>query len=79
MNGSSIGTDPTTATVPTMTAPLIIGNAEGGFYFNGLEDEVSIYNRALTGAEIFSIAGAGMSGKCKPPTTHRFYRVDESP
>ena len=39
-------------------------------YFNGLIDEVSIYNRALTDSEILSIALAGSGGKCfsTPPT-----------
>jgi hypothetical protein len=35
--------------------------------FRGLIDEPSLYNRALTGAEIASIAAAQSAGKCKPP------------
>src|SRR2546427_124746 len=66
VNGSSIGTDISTAAVPTTSAPLTIGNAEGTFHFNGLEDEISIYNRALSAAEIQSIATEGAAGKCKP-------------
>ena len=64
MNGSSVGTDATTASVPATTAPLSIGNAEGAFYVNGLEDEVCIYNRALTATEIQSIYAAASGGKC---------------
>jgi Concanavalin A-like lectin/glucanases superfamily/Immunoglobulin domain len=37
-----------------------------GFYA-GLLDEVSIYNRALTAAEIAGIFNAGSAGKCPPP------------
>jgi RHS repeat-associated protein len=37
-------------------------------YFKGLIDEVSLYNRALTGTEIATIYNAGRGGKCLPPT-----------
>jgi hypothetical protein len=39
-------------------------NCPGTRYFKGLIDEVSIYNRALTEAEIQSIYSAGEAGKC---------------
>jgi len=47
--------------------PLMIGNqpAFGPRLFNGLIDEVEIFNRALTQAEIQSIFNAGSAGKCK--------------
>jgi hypothetical protein len=49
------------------TASLIIGangpDNPGGF-FNGWIDEVSLYNRALTAAEVKAIYTAGPSGKC---------------
>jgi hypothetical protein len=35
--------------------------------FAGQIDEVAIYNRALTAAEVLSIFAAGPSGKCPPP------------
>jgi hypothetical protein len=38
-------------------------------YFNGLIDEVSIYNRALTSEEAQSIYSAGSEGICKPVCT----------
>ncbi len=34
---------------------------------DGLMDEVSVYARALTSAEVEQIAMAGIGGKCKPP------------
>jgi hypothetical protein len=36
------------------------------YFFNGLLDEVSIYNRALTASEIQAIYAAGSGGKCPP-------------
>ena len=41
-----------------------IYNGCQGCDFNGVIDELSIYNRALTASEIQSIYGAGSAGKC---------------
>ena len=41
-----------------------------GLYFNGKMDEVSVYNRALSAAEIQSVYTAGSAGKCAPPPTN---------
>jgi len=68
VDGVAIGTETETVTVPTMTAPLTIGNAEGAFYFKGLMDEVSIYTRALSAIEVQSIYNAGSAGKCNGVT-----------
>ncbi len=38
-----------------------------GQYFNGLIDEVSYYNRALSTDDIAAIYNAGSAGKCLPP------------
>ena len=49
------------------TEPLRIGvNANATFFsnFKGAMDEVSLYNRALTAAEVQSIYNAGSAGKC---------------
>lgn len=46
-------------------APLTIGQAEQIGYVNGQLDEVSIYSRALTQAELEAITQAGSAGKCK--------------
>ena len=64
VNGSPIGTDTETVVLPSMTAPLTIGNAEGQFYFNGDLDEVSIYSTALSAGQIAAIYNAGSAGKC---------------
>jgi hypothetical protein len=52
--------------IPSPTAPLIIGEAEGLGYFHGLIDETEIFSRALSTAEIEAIYNAGSAGKCKP-------------
>lgn len=41
----------------------------GGRHFNGQVDEVSIYNRGLSAAEVAAIHSAGSAGKCKPTAT----------
>ena len=41
------------------------GGNGGYFYFQGLIDEVEIFNRALAPSEIQAIASAGSAGKCK--------------
>lgn len=38
--------------IPNPDAPLTIGQAKGGRFFSGLIDEVAIYNRALSPAEV---------------------------
>jgi hypothetical protein len=53
----------------TNSKPLLIGTrADGYSYFNGLIDELSIYNRALSSNEVNSIYLAGASGKCAVST-----------
>ena len=42
----------------------VCGDCAGNRYFNGLIDEPSIYNRALTTNEILAIYQAGSAGKC---------------
>jgi hypothetical protein len=37
----------------------------GGYNLTGMLDEVTVYNRALTPAEIASIYAAGSAGKCR--------------
>ena len=56
------------AVVPT-SQPLQIGGLTGGPWFiNGLVDELSLYNRALSVEEIQAISHADSSGKCFAPT-----------
>ena len=45
----------------------------GTRYFNGLIDEVDIFNRALSASEIGAIYAAGASGKCLTPSAPYVY------
>lgn len=55
------------ATLASSAMPLIIGrSAACGQGIPGLYDEVSVYSRALTAAEIAAVYSAGSAGKCKP-------------
>ena len=51
------------------TDPVLIGRnaANNTIVWNGLIDELEIFNRALSQAEIAAIFNAGTAGKCKPP------------
>ena len=51
-NGALSGTVPSSQYVPDVNAT--IGKRGGGFYFNGIIDNLRIYNRAVTAAEIQS-------------------------
>ena len=53
VNGTQVASRAQTGTIQTTTNPLWIGgNSPYGEYFKGLIDEVRVYNRALTQAEI---------------------------
>jgi hypothetical protein len=52
--------------IPTNALALRIGaDPTGGSYYKGLMDEVMLFNRALTAAEIQSIYNASTNGICK--------------
>jgi hypothetical protein len=64
VNGFLAGTG--TGTMgPITTDPLRIGTSGTCAGFGGLIDEVELFNRALSQAEIISIVDAGAAGKCK--------------
>ena len=53
MNGISAGSRAATGAIQSSTNPLWLGgNQPYGEYFNGLIDEVRVYNRALSQADI---------------------------
>ena len=65
-----------TGSLTTTTGPLKIGSRADDTIamdpddrFNGLIDEVALYDRALSPAEIQTIFSAGSAGKCKPAIT----------
>lgn len=54
---------------PAATTPFRLGSKDGlgdPFSFIGIIDEAAVFERALTGAEIAAIHGAGAAGKCAP-------------
>ena len=56
----------TPVTNPPPSVPLTIGASGGYSGFQGYIDEVQIYNRALSAAEIRAIYQAGTNGMCLP-------------
>jgi RHS repeat-associated protein len=78
VDGTLDVSQPATGFIPQNNDPLCIGaNAKAyvnscncnelGYFFNGLIDEVSIYNRALSSNEIAAIYCTRGNGKCVPP------------
>jgi len=68
LDGQLLATNSAVAPYTTFSPAVEIGSANGGTvaFFHGMIDEVEIYNRALTQAEIQAIYNAGSAGKCKP-------------
>ena len=68
IDGSLDVSVPQTFAPATNTQPLLFGAGRDNdqFFFQGLIDEVEIFNRVLSDAEIMAIFEAGSSGKRKP-------------
>lgn len=64
IDGAQVATDTSTFSIPDPVVPLTIGRAEA-YTLDGLIDEVEIFDRALSDAEIHAIFTAGSAGKCK--------------
>jgi hypothetical protein len=60
---------------PQTTYNLYLGYRPGAQYFSGEIDEPSIYNRALTGAEVAAIHTAGSSGKYSTNSLYPNFQV----
>jgi Concanavalin A-like lectin/glucanases superfamily len=75
LNGAPVLTQSVGAFAPQTSYDLYFGTRVSGFYsgayFGGEIDEPSLYNRALTGAEIQAIYNAGSGGKCLPTAPPR--------
>src|SRR5882724_3834407 len=70
VNGTQVASQAFTGSIVTSTGALRIGgNGVWGEYFTGRIDEVRIYNRALTPAEILSDVNAPVGGTPPPDTT----------
>ena len=69
VNGALRGTNSYSGAAPTATLHSYIGRSSWPkTIVDGLIDEVSIYDRALTASEVEAIYSAGGVGKCKGPT-----------
>lgn len=70
INGNLENSNAALTTRGTSGQPLQIGNQPifGPRLFNGLIDEASVYNRAVSAAEIQAIYDAGAAGKCNTIT-----------
>jgi hypothetical protein len=63
----------TPMTVGDLNIALRPFDGGAGTRFVGLVDEISLYDRALTGAEIAAIYNAGAAGKCSSPAAPFIY------
>jgi uncharacterized repeat protein (TIGR01451 family) len=54
-----------TLAIPDVNFPLTIGQAENQGFLDGQIDEVEIFSRALSPAEILALHNAGSAGKCQ--------------
>ncbi|MDQ4120700.1 MAG: carboxypeptidase regulatory-like domain-containing protein [Acidobacteriota bacterium] len=70
INGVQLAARTLSGQTTSVTAPLRIGNdVTNTRQFDGLIDEATVYNRALSAAEIQAIFNAGTAGKCKSIVT----------
>lgn len=72
VNGILEGGVPSTYSIMNNANDIALGSIPGFppsiITFNGLIDEMSLYNRALAASEIQATFNAGSAGKCKPPS-----------
>jgi hypothetical protein len=67
VNGALAASAPRTGAIPTTTLPVRIGaDSSGKNRFAGLLDEVVLYDRALTPAELATVVAGGSLGRCLP-------------
>ena len=70
VNGTQVGSRAATGAIQTTTNPLWIGgNQPDGEFFRGLIDEVRVYNRALSQADVQTDMNTAIdsSGLLNPP------------
>ena len=83
LNGVQVASKKINVNVPWTTGNVLIGRRinvntpSQNFHFAGLEDEISIYNRALSASEIQLIYEAGRAGKFAVPTGPLFLDTDQ--
>jgi formylglycine-generating enzyme len=64
INGAFVGSSSATGPMLVPTAPVGIGHTLADRSFDGLIDEVSIYDRALSATEVQALYASGSAGKC---------------
>lgn len=74
INGLLVASSPETSAITTSTNPLFIGGDQTqGQYFNGLIDEVRVYNVALTQGQIQADMNTPIgSGGTQAPSAYRY-------
>ena len=68
VDGIQVGSEVSPSPIANPNAPLVFGqsNETFGGFMDGILDEITIYNRALSSEELISIVNARNEGKCKP-------------
>ncbi|MBI3867281.1 MAG: VCBS repeat-containing protein [Verrucomicrobia bacterium] len=67
IDGKVVGSGSASISIPNTTSSPVIGQHGGCNYFSSaVMDEISFYNRSLTGAEVQGVYAAGAAGKCAP-------------
>ena len=70
VNGTQVASKAFTGTIPVSTGALKIGgNSIWGEWFTGQIDDVRVYNRALTAAEVTTDRDTAVGGPAAPDTT----------
>jgi hypothetical protein len=79
INGEEVNNLPAEGVLNPTGRPLGMGNnpIDGGQYFNGALDEVKIYNRALTPAEIAHLYETGSTGTQEGPNLALLHLVQD--
>lgn len=62
VNGNLGGSTSSSLNLPNTTEPVWIGCLDGGDYFQGAIDEVSLYSIALSARQVLSHYYAGLAG-----------------
>jgi RHS repeat-associated protein len=80
LNGLPIATNAIGAqSIITCSSTLrLSGDDNNHVYFNGLIDEASVYDRALSDEEIAGIYNASIAGKCQDPPTFTLQPVSQN-
>jgi hypothetical protein len=70
VNGVEVASQAQTGAIDAYNDPIVIArNVVNGSLYHGLIDEISVYRRALSAAEVQSVATADIAGKYKSQST----------